>query len=129
MFFADFLIALIIAIFFTIVLAVSGQKHRSWVKILAIFLIILLTSWAGGVWITPVGPTFSGIYWISYFIIALILALIMEVVSTLHAAPSKIDKKENQKKEESLEILLSISFFILLIVIIIIIIAGYFHRT
>lgn len=129
MFFADFLIALIIAMFFTIVLAVSGQKHRSWVKILAIFLIILLTSWAGGVWITPVGPTFSGIYWISYFIIALILALIMEVVSTLHAAPSKIDKKENQKKEESLEILLSISFFILLIVIIIIIIAGYFHRT
>lgn len=129
MFFADFLIALIIAMFFTIVLAVSGQKHRSWVKILAIFLIILLTSWAGGVWITPVGPTFSGIYWISYFIIALILALIMEVVSTLHAAPSKIDKKENQKKEESLEILLSISFFILLIVIIVIIIAGYFHRT
>ncbi len=129
MIFGDFLIALVIAMFFTIVLAVSGQKHRSWKRIITIFLIILLTSWAGGVWINPVGPAFLGIYWISFFIVALILALIMETVSTLHAMPSKIDNKETRKKEETLEILLSVSFLILLIVVIIVIITGYFHRV
>ncbi len=126
---ADFLIAFIIAMFFTMVLAVSGQKHRSWKKIVTIFLIILFTSWAGGVWITPVGPSFLGIYWISFFIIALILALVMEIMASLHATDSNIDKRENQKKEETLEIVLSISFFMLMIAVIIIIIAGYFHRT
>jgi hypothetical protein len=125
----DFLIALIIAMFFTMVLAVSGQKHRSGKKIVAIFLIILFTSWAGGVWISPIGPSFLGIYWISFFIIALIIALVMEIMAVLHATPSNIDKRETYKKEETLEILLGISFITLMIAVIIIIIAGYFHRS
>lgn len=123
----DFLIAFVIAIFFTTMLGATGQKHRSVKKLIIIFLIILLTSWAGGVWISPVGPAFLGFYWISFFIVALILALVMETISTLHSTPSNIDKKETRKKEEALEILLGVSFLILLIVVIIVIIAGYFH--
>lgn len=124
----DFLIALVIALFFTIVLVVSGQKHRSWKRIITIFLIMLFASWAGGVWITPVGPAFLGIYWVSFLIVALILALIMETISALHAVPEDIDKRETRKKEESLEILISASFLILLIVFIIVIIIGYINR-
>jgi uncharacterized membrane protein len=125
----DFLIALVIALFFTIVLVVSGQKHRSWKRIITIFLIMLFASWAGGVWITPVGPAFLGIYWVSFLIVALILALIMETISALHAVPEDIDKRETRKKEESLEILISASFLILLIVFMIVIIIGYIHRS
>lgn len=124
----DFLIALVIALFFTIVLVVSGQKHRSWKRIITIFLIMLFASWAGGVWITPVGPAFLGIYWVSFLIVALILALIMETISALHAVPEDIDKRETREKEKSLEILISASFLILLIVFMIVIIIGYFHR-
>jgi hypothetical protein len=125
----DFLIALVIALFFTMVLVVSGQKHRSWKRIITIFLIMLFASWAGGVWITPAGPAFLGIYWISFLIVALILALIMETISALHAVPEDIDKRETRKKEESLEILISASFLILLIVFMIVIIIGYIHRS
>jgi MFS family permease len=129
MIFGDFLIALIIALFFTTVLTISGKKHRSWRKIIAIFLIMLFASWAGGIWITPVGPAFLGIYWLSFFVVALITVLILETVSTLHAAPFKEDKKETQKKEEALEVLISTSFLILLIVFVIIIVLGYAKRA
>jgi hypothetical protein len=129
MIFGDFLIALIISLFFTIVLAASGQKHRSWKRIIIIFLIMLFASWAGGVWITPIGPTFLGIYWVSFFTVALILALILETISTLHATASDINKKETRKKEETLEVLISVSFLILLIVFIIVIIIAYIKRT
>jgi MFS family permease len=128
MIFGEFLIALVIALFFTIVLAVSGKKHRTWKKMITIFLIMLFASWAGGIWITPVGPAFSGIYWLSFFIVALILALILETATALHASPSDIDKKETRKEEESLEILISFSFLILLIVFIIVIVIGYIKR-
>ncbi len=124
----DFLMAMIIALFFTIVLTVSGRKYRSWKRIIIIFLLLLFTSWAGGVWITPVGPAFLGIYWLSFFIVALILALTLETVSALHATPSDIDKKETRKKEEALEILISASFLILLIVFMIVITFGYVKK-
>jgi MFS family permease len=125
----EFFIALVIALFFTIVLAVSGKKHRTWKRMIMIFLIILFSSWAGGVWITPIGPAFLGIYWLSFFIVALILSLILETVSTLHASPPDIDKKETRKEEESLEVLISSSFLILLIIFIIIIVIGYLKQN
>jgi hypothetical protein len=129
MIFGEFLIALIISLFFTTVLAVSGKKHRSWKKIVSIFLIMLFSSWAGGIWITPVGPSFMGIYWLSYFIVALILVLIMETISALHAPPSDIDTKETRNKEEALEVLISTSFFILIILFIVVIVLGYIKRN
>ena len=128
MIFGEFLIALIIALFFTTVLAVSGKKHRSWKKIMSIFLIVLFASWAGGVWITPVGPAFLGIYWLSFFIVALILVLILETVAALHATPTSFDKKESRKEEEALEALISTSFLMLLVVFIIVIVLGYIKR-
>ena len=129
MIFGEFLIALIISLFFTIVLVASSQKHRSWKKIITIFFILLFASWAGGVWITPVGPAFLGIYWLSFFLVALILALILETVSALHASPSDVDDKDTLKEEESLEVLISISFLLLLIIFIGVIIIGYINRT
>lgn len=125
----EFLIALIITLFFTTVLAISGKKHRSWKKIISIFFIMLFASWAGGIWITPVGPTFLDIYWLSYFMVALIVVLIMETVSALHAAPSDIDTKETRKKEEALEVLISTSFLTLIIVFIVIIVLRYIMRN
>ena len=105
------------------------SKHRSWKKIITIFFILLLASWAGGVWITPVGPAFLGIYWLSFFTVALILSLVLETVSALHASPSDVDDKDTLKEEESLEVLISISFLLLLIIFIGVIIIGYINRT
>jgi hypothetical protein len=124
MIFGEFLIALIIALFFTTILAVSGKKHRTWKKVITIFLIMLFASWAGGIWITPVGPTILGIYWLSIFVVALILALIMETVSAMHASPSDVSKNETKKEEETLEVLISTSFLILLIIFMIVIVIG-----
>lgn len=124
----ELLMALIISLFFTIVLTISGKKNRSWKKILVLFLILLFASWAGGIWITPVGPEFLGIYWLSFFVVALITALILETVSSLHAAPSDIDSTETRDKVEALEILVGTSFLILLIVFIFVIVLGYIKR-
>jgi hypothetical protein len=125
MIFGDFFMALVVALFFTILLTVSSKKYRSRKKIVVIFVIVLLASWAGGVWINPIGPAFLGIYWISFFMVALILALILETISALHASPSDIDEKETIKEEENLEVLISSSFLILLVVFVMVIIIGY----
>jgi hypothetical protein len=77
MFALDFLIALITALLLTAIFAgvLRGRRHGA--ELIFFFVILLLATWAGGLWITPFGPTVRGISWVSFVLVGLIFALIL----------------------------------------------------
>ena len=40
-------------------------------------LTLFLLTWAGGAWLTPLGPSFRGVFWLPYVLSSLIAALVM----------------------------------------------------
>ena len=44
---------------------------------LSIFLMILLGAWAGGIWITPLGPHYGQVYWLPFFMGGVVIFVIL----------------------------------------------------
>ncbi len=125
---ADLIFALGAALFITVVFAVLSRKSRSLRQVLIFFLIVFFAAWAGGIWITPVGPTFLGVYWISFFVAGLIFALVLEVLASFSSRFPRALEKEIRQEEESVELIIGISFLILCLAFGIVIILGYLHH-
>jgi hypothetical protein len=131
MFLADAIFALGIAFFLTVVFAVLGRRARSRRGLTLFFLIVFLAGWAGGVWISPVGPSWLGVYWLSFFIVGLIFALLLEglaAFSKRSAVREKIEEIE-AKEEREIEGLFNAFLLTLLVLFAVAIVIGYvFHR-
>ena len=77
MFITPLLVAFLLAIILTLLLAV-GLRGQPWgVGVVFFFLILFLATWAGGLWLTPVGPIMLGVPWMSFLLVALIVGLIL----------------------------------------------------
>jgi hypothetical protein len=74
------LFALAVALFLTAVFAVAGRQAKSRWRVILFSLVVFLGAWAGGIWITPVGPTILGVYWLSFFGVGLVLQLVYKPV-------------------------------------------------
>ncbi len=127
MIFAELVFALAIALFLTIIFTLFMRRDRSKRRVLVFFWAVFLAAWAGGIWITPAGPTFLGIYWLSFLVIGVLFALLFEVISGL-SRPRRMAEKDVKREAEEIQTELSFSFFILFIAFIILIVLGYIHR-
>jgi peptidoglycan/LPS O-acetylase OafA/YrhL len=127
MIFAELVFALAIALFLTIIFTLFMRRVKSKQRVLAFFSVVFLAAWAGGIWITPAGPTFLGIYWLSFLVIGLLFALLFEVITGL-SRPRRLPEKDVKREAEEIQTELSLSFFILFIAFMILIILGYIHR-
>ena len=124
----DLLFALVIALFFTLVFAVMGRKARKRQYLIMFFLIVFFAAWAGGIWITPIGPTILGVYWVSFFTAGLIFALVLEAVAAFSSRSTEAREEDIRKEEETIETAAGTTFWILLLALIITIIIGYVHN-
>ncbi|MFP4086993.1 MAG: hypothetical protein ACLFUL_09385 [Desulfobacteraceae bacterium] len=75
----DFLIALLIALLLTAIFAGILRGHRFGAALIFFFVVLLLATWAGGVWITPLGPEIWGVKWLSFVLVGLFFALVLTV--------------------------------------------------
>jgi hypothetical protein len=73
-----FLIALLVAVIMTALFVWAFQVRRTWSDGFSFFIIVFLTSWAGGLWIRPLNPS-AGQYvpWFPEFVVGLIASLLM----------------------------------------------------
>jgi hypothetical protein len=46
-----------------------------------VFLILFLGAWAGGLWLTPIGPLLWGTYWIPSLVVAILIAFVIAAVT------------------------------------------------
>ena len=130
MIFAEGVFALGIAFFLTVIFVVLGRRARSWHRILVFFGLVFLAAWAGGIWIAPVGPRILGVYWLSFFIVGLVFALLQEALaaSVRRGAPREAVPETEAKEERELKNIFNIFLVVLLVLFIIAIILGYAHR-
>ena len=81
MWFAELLFAFIIALIFSfLLLVVFGRGRRSdeealWPGFIFLFFILFLATWAGGAWVTPIGPTVWGAVWLPFLFVGIAGAL------------------------------------------------------
>ncbi len=128
---ADAVFALGIAFFLTVIFAVLGKRARSWRGLVAFFTVVFLAAWAGGVWISPVGGSVMGVYWLSFFVVGLIFALLQEGLSAFskRAAPREKIEETEAKEEREIENLFNIFLLALLAVFIAAIVIAYLNRV
>jgi MFS family permease len=121
MFFTDLLIALVIAVIFSLILTVIfGWRHPAGEEMagtfLFVFLMFLLFGWMGGIWLTPVGPPLWGSYWVSFIIIPFLVALLLIALAPPTRPPrTRREAVEQAREEEAVESTLGLVFWILLI--------------
>lgn len=125
---AEFFFALAISLFITTVFTVLSRRVRPWRYRVVFFLLIFLAAWAGGIWITPVGPVLLGVYWVSFFVVGLVFALVMEALTTLPSRRGNLSAQDEAKEEKALEMTFSAFLWLLFLGLIAIVVLGYLFR-
>jgi hypothetical protein len=129
--FVELIFAIAVSLFLTVVFAAVGRQAKSRKRVLIFFLIVFFGAWAGGIWLTPIGPVFLGVYWLSFFVVGLVFALILESVIVFSAPSAQAEpaaKKRDAKEEQEIESILGIFIWILLAVLAGAIVLGYICR-
>ena len=52
-------------------------------SVFALLLILFLATWAGGIWLVPLGPRLWGVAWGGFVVVGLLVALLMGAVSKM----------------------------------------------
>jgi amino acid permease len=131
MVFVEALFALAVSLFLTVVFAVIGRQARTPARVIVFFLVVFLGAWAGGIWITPVGPSILGVYWLSFFAAGLLFALVLEAVAAFSVRPAETPSghiQEDKKAEREIESALGAFFWVLLVMFVSAIVLGYLSR-
>jgi hypothetical protein len=119
--FGEIFVALMVTVFLSALLISTLLKGEHRTRLIWIFLIIFLTTWAGGIWVRPFGPSFRGIYWLPFLWIGIITVLILAVFYPRRIPKSRwetlemLQQIEKQKKLNQLTYITLILLFWLLL--------------
>lgn len=131
MYFVDVIAAILIALFFTLLLAFALKMKGPWGSLWLIFLVILLGVWAASLWIEPAGPVYWNIAWLPLLTIGLILALVLIAAIPTAREQRRLsteetdENSETSKNEKRTIVAVSAFFWILLAILAFTIIIGY----
>lgn len=110
------LFAVLVAIAFTaILLAIGGgnaYERSGWGAALVIFAVLFLTSWAGGVWLNPVGPQFFGAEWMPFLLMGFVVALLIAAMSPMRRPRNRVEAREAAAAEEVVDTTVTAFFWI-----------------
>jgi uncharacterized membrane protein len=126
-FLVDLLFALVMALLFTMVFAVGFRRPGPWSSVLVFFLVVFLAAWAGGLWVSPAGPVFLGIYWLPILLLSFLVALLLAAVPPRRPPHVKTisEAKEELREERATERAFDTFFWVMLIGFAIVIVLGY----
>ncbi|MEJ2587367.1 MAG: hypothetical protein P8165_07240 [Deltaproteobacteria bacterium] len=98
MFLNDFLFALLIALLLTVIFAGGLRGHGFGAALIFFFVVLLFGTWAGGVWITPIGTPVWGVSWLSFVLVGLFFALVLTALLPPH--PNRMKRVRPSEEEE-----------------------------
>lgn len=128
MFFVSMLFALLMAAVFTLIFALGFRRPGPWSNALVFFLVIFLAAWAGGLWISPAGPVFYGIYWLPIILVAFLFAVLLAGVPPGRRPPhvkTISEAKAEAQQQQAAERAFDAFFWVLLIAFVGFIVLGY----
>lgn len=128
MFLLDFMFAIAIALILVLLFLLVFRYRGPWNSVLWFFVVLLMATWAGGVWLTPIGPAVAGFYWLPFLVAGLIVSLLLAAT----AIPSKeestvelVDPKARRAKRRAAGTALGISFWVVMMLLLAAIFARY----
>lgn len=111
MFFIDFLFVLVFAILFTGIFARGVSKYQTRNDLFIFFILILLITWSGGRWITPIGPLLWGVPWLSFMIVGLFFALLLTAINHGRYRSYNNRDKTNEKFHAKTQTIYALNIF------------------
>jgi hypothetical protein len=131
MFVVDLLLALLMALTFTMVFAIGFRRPGPWSSVFAFFMVIFLAAWAGGLWISPAGPVFLGIYWLPVVLVAFLVGLLLAAISPRRPRHVQTisEAREEAEEKRAVERVFNSFFWVLLIGFGLLIVLGYAVET
>lgn len=118
----EILAALTVALVLSAVFALATWRRGRRRGLFWLFLILFLTTWAGGGWMRPVGPVLWGIHWLSFLLVGAVVALVLAVAQSRPRPQGReetIEMLESMKREREAKqvawITLTIFFWILVL--------------
>ncbi len=126
MFFAEVIFALVIALVLAGILAYPLDRRGPGPAegLVFFFLILFLAAWAGGVWLTPVGPPLWGVPWVSFLLVGIIIALIVAAGAPPRRPPVEAPPEE-VGAAGAVAVTLGVVFYVALIALLAAILAHY----
>jgi len=127
----EIFIILIIAIVIASIFYYGFKTKRPWGPFWIFLLLLFFASWAGRLWLYPVGPVFWGVAWLPVIIFVLVVALAMGVAA---ASDDKVvdyepeTKTKITKSDKDTARAFGIFFWFLILIFAGAIIAGLFFR-
>ena len=104
----EFIVAFLIAAVLSIVYAWVTKNKRRQTGFFGFFLIVLMVTWAGGIWIQPLGTATGKISWWPFIIVGITFALLIAVLGLRkppegrHETLEKLDEMAGGKALEEL---------------------------
>lgn len=106
-------VALLVALLVSVLFGLAMRRKMARKGFFWFFLIVFLATWAGGIWIGPLGPSFRGIYWLPFVLVAIMVGFFLAAVAPRRAPRGRIETLEmleEIEQERKLERLTYISF-------------------
>lgn len=126
MFFVDLLFVIVIVLLLTGVFGAGFGRRRRDSGLWVFFIILLLATWAGGLWFAPVGPLLWGANWIGFLFAGLAFALLLAAILPPASTPgTKKESIESAKVQENQALTLNIFFWVMILGFAVAIIAAY----
>jgi len=125
MFLVYLLFALLVSVLLTAIFLLSLGRKESRQGFLLFFLLVFLAAWAGGLWVTPVGPSVWGVYWVPFLFAGLMFALLLAATAPSRRPRSLREAAEQASQEEQVERAVGWLFWVLVAALVAAIIARY----
>lgn len=115
-------VAAILVAFLFALLGALFTRRGFWSAFFLFFPIIFLVGWSGQLWISPLGPTWLSVPWLTLLFVGVIFSFLIIALS----APVKTAKDESSAAETS-GLVLGAFFWFLIVILLLSIILGYYN--
>lgn len=110
----------------------SANGQAAVAAILFFFLILFFATWAGGIWVVPIGPAAWGSYWIPFILVGIVVALLLAAATeptrryyVRHGAERHPEAETEERIQDAAAVAFGAAFWILLIGLIVAVALGY----
>ena len=131
MWMVDILFALGVALLLAAVVRSINRRHGdpdapAWPNLAFLVVVLFFITWAGGIWLRPLGPILWRVYWIPFVAVGVVAALLLVAATPRRHPRNRREALEARAQERVLETAFGVFFWILVTVLLTAVTVRYF---
>lgn len=131
MFWIDLIFVVLFALILSSILSWSfGWRHPArreavGASFIFLFMILVLTMWAGSAWLVPWGPVVYGTPWLALLLIGIFVSLLILAIAVPGSSRQTVPGAEEAKEESAAATAFGVFFWIVIFGLLLAVILGY----